>query len=239
MSKKSLVYTLVLVWCAVLLQLVVVVSMQNDKAIVEAFRAGGSVPAQSEVTVIGQYPSYLIDESAQRELLTCVAEGLGISEYTVDTDDAKLQNEETADDFVQTLTVQLLRNEAQQTMTVKTVFAMADASELISKKEQIEQIYDNLSMDAQTVIRIAGDYEGRLNESVCEQIKDSVFRVLQSRQVQSQTVSGERIYYGYTQRLAQSRSVDGERINVQLTFAYDETEDVTKFYLYSPFDEGR
>lgn len=233
MNKKVIIYSLILVWTAVLLQLVVVVGMRDDNKIMEAFQAGNSVPAKSTLTISGTYGRYLISLEEQKELLEYIAEGLSLTQYTTSTKPVYSLNSENR----QAKTcIKLQKDASGQKETVITQIELTDSIDsIIALKEKVSRIYNQLDMKADCFISMQGTYEGELTKARMQQMKETIFKVLESRDVEGQKVSGAYVYYGYTQRLDMYQILNGSKVNTQLIFAYDEAKNQTSMYLAVPY----
>lgn len=233
MKKRVIIYSLVLVWVAVLLQLVVVAGMRSDDKIMEAFQAGNSVPVKSTLTITGTYGKYLIAAEEQKELLDYIAKGMDISRYDFTSEPVASISSENS----QAKTcIRLQKDASGQKETVITKIELTDSIDsIIALKEKASRIYSQLDMKPDCFISMQGTYAGELDKGRKEQMKETIFKVLESRDVEKQKVSGADIYYGFTQRLDMYQIVNGKKVNTQLIYTYDEKANETSLYLAVPY----
>ena len=235
MNKKVMLYFLSLVWVAVLLQLVVVIGTKNDGRVVQAFQSVDSVPVQSVITVSGTYDEYLVSEEAQNKLCTYIAKGLDIENYQMEW-----QNEADKTALVLTSSNNLAQTkimlwEEDGKQSVSTTIMLNQKTDcVIAVKERVQEVYRRLSMEPEVHFSMEGVMSGELDEVRRDQIREEIFRVLETQTVKRQECSDAFVYYGYSSVVTDVRRMDGKKVNVQLVFSYDEENQQTKMYLGVP-----
>lgn len=240
MNKKVIVYFIGLVWIAVLLQLVVIAGTKNDTKIVEAFQAGNSIPLESSVVVSGNYEKYLVSEKEQKALLSFIAKNLEISEYRFAESKNTLKLYAGNENNTTSITLNNLESGTGKNKKVcQQVITKIDLRDhidcIIDFKEKIKEAYRRLDMAGKFYINMKGSYSGRLSAPQRTAMKDTIYRVLETCEVDEQNVSGSYIYYGYTRRLDTYQMLNKKKVNLQLTFAYDEEKGQTYLNLSVPF----
>lgn len=236
MSKKAIIYSIVLVWLAVLLQLVVIYGLKNDNKITEAFLAGESVPAKSTLTVTAEYGTVLVSGEEKKQLLSYVAEGLKLTnyEYQEEKQTISSKNEKAATKIQYRL--QGDENHGGQKQIVTTTIELNDHIEsIISLKEIISKSYEALNMKPQCYLSMEGSYEGQLSEERMLSMQETIFKVLESKKLKEQKVSGGMVFYGYTKILDIHQTINGQKMNTQLIYTYQEKENRTYMYLAIPY----
>lgn len=240
MNKKVMMYFLGLVWVAVLLQLVVVAGTKNDSKVVQAFQAVDSVPVQSVITVNGTYDEYLVSEESQKKLCSYIANGLHITNYKLDWQEADEQSVlvlTSGNDSAQTKIMLWDENGTQSVSTTITLNQRTDC--VIEVKERVQEVYRRLDMEPDIHFSMEGVLSGELDEGRRDQIREQIFRVLETQLVKQQECSGAHICYGYSSVVTDVRQMDGKKVNVQLVFSYDEEKQQTRLYLGVPlFQDG-
>lgn len=106
---------------------------------------------------------------------------------------------------------------------------------IIHYKEVLEKSYDALGLSCQSGISMKGSYEGKLSSERMNEIKDTMFRVLESRELKKQTLEDKTIYYGYTNRLDVYQRMNHKRVNTQLIFSFSQTDRRTYLNLAIPY----
>ncbi len=232
MNKRVLLYSIVLVWVAVLLQLVVTVGIRSDNKIVEAFQASNSMPVKSALTVTGIYDSYLVSYEEQEKLLKYIAEGLSLENYQITKKDGAAIT--SANRWSKT-DISIAESGKKQQIVTTDIELTDRLSALINLKETCEKIYRKLNMEGKCSISMEGVYHGNLSAAQIDDMKTTVFKVLEAKEQDKQKISGSNVYYGYSKRLDTFQAVDGKKINTQLIFSYNEKNDRTEMYLAVPF----
>lgn len=242
MSKKVIIYSVILVWLAVLLQLVVIYGLKNDNKITEAFLAGESVPAKSTLTVTAEYGTVLVSREEKRQLLSYVADGLKLTSYRYQEGKQTISSiNDKAETKIQ-YQVQGDENQGSQRQIVTTTIVLTDHIEsIISLKEIICKSYEALNMKPQCYLSMEGSYEGELDEERILSMQETIFKVLESRKIKEQKLpdnsdgSQSTIFYGYTKRLDIHQMLNGQKMNTQLIYTYHEKENRTYMNLAIPY----
>ena len=239
MNRKVMVYFIGLVWVAVLLQVAVIVGMRNDKKAVQAFQSVNSVPVKSQVMVTGVYKKYLVTKEEKENLGRFVMKHLGVKNYQTDEKKEQECRQIVWTANTDTAVVKTVFQEEMQNQAVTVVVTLKEEMDhLIEVKENIEEAFQELNMQAETSFYIEGKMEGRMSAVQMQQCKNEMFKVLETKSVKQQNVSGARIYYGFSRRLSNIKKIQDEKMNVQLAFVYDEENVQTKIYLGVPFFNG-
>lgn len=236
MSKKAIIYSVILVWMAVLLQLVVIYGLKNDNKITEAFQAGESVPAKSTLTVTAEYGTVLVSGEEKKQLLSYVAEGLKLTNYQYEKEKQTIFSEN--EKAVTKIQYQLREDEDQgtQKQLVTTTIVLHDHIEsIISLKDIISKSYEALNMKPQCYLSMEGSYEGKLSDERMLAMQETIFKVLESKKLKEQKLSDSMVFYGYTKRLDIHQILNGQKMNTQLIYTYQEKENRTYMYLAIPY----
>lgn len=236
MSKKAIIYSVILVWMAVLLQLVVIYGLKNDNKITEAFLAGESVPAKSTLTITAEYGTVLVSREEKKQLLSYVAEALKLTNYEYQEDKQTIYSKnERATTKIQ-YQLQGEKNQGVQKQIVTTTIELTDHIEsIISLKEIISKSYEALNMKPQCYLSMEGSYEGKLSEERMLSMQETIFKVLESKKLKEQKLSDGMVFYGYTKRLDIYQIVNGKKMNTQLIYTYQEKGNRTYMYLAIPY----
>lgn len=236
MSKRAIIYSVVLVWLAVLLQLVVIYGLKNDNKITEAFLAGESVPAKSTLTVTAEYGTVLVSGEEKKQLLSYIAEALKLTSYEYQAKKQAIHSKnERAETKIQ-YQLQGEPNQGKSKQVVTTTIVLNDHIEsIVSLKEIISKSYEALNMKPQCYLSMEGSYEGKLSEERMLSMQETIFKVLESRKIKEQKVSGGMIFYGYTKILDVHQIINGKKLNTQLIYTYQDKENRTYMYLAIPY----
>lgn len=227
--NKKRFYVFVLVIAAVLLQLVVRDSLQDDEKIVEAFHTSDSQPLSGLLKVQGEYPTVLLAAADKKDVLLFMAKELKISAYELSKDGASLSSKN------ENASAQISLKTQDKGTLIVTEIELKKIDAMTMLKEQVSQLYDRLSMTPTSFMSIRGVFHGKMNITQLNQMKDRVFSCLECETKYAQKYSGGYEYYGYTARLKESRWMNKQRMNVQLQFEYDANQDETIMNLAVPF----
>lgn len=236
MNKRTMVYAITLVWVAVLLQCVVTLGLKNDGKITEAFLSGESSPLTGTLTVKGELSNYLYSVTEKKELLSYLASSLNMTEYQEVIEEEAGQYRIMSKNQLASVNISLKERARDKKQVLVTTITLTDRMDsIIYYKEVLEKSYDALGLSCQSGISMKGSYEGKLSSERMNEIKDTMFRVLESRELKKQTLEDKTIYYGYTNRLDVYQRMNHKRVNTQLIFSFSQTDRRTYLNLAIPY----
>ncbi|MDD6328422.1 MAG: YwmB family TATA-box binding protein [Lachnospiraceae bacterium] len=251
MNKKTKIYVLVLIWCAVLIQLFIHSSVDREERLVrQVLSTDVDAVTDSTIKGFGVYGTEVLTENAKELIVKRVAGKLGItSGYTI-------SNEVVSDKTVTRLT----KLGEQGNTEVKLVCAMAKdaygqdvlenylmvqieltaqaSGAAVSVKEDVMALYESLGIVPDMNLHMKSQYKGKLTDTEMEEETEAFLRELDATKVSEDRFEGVKTVYGYSKNIDDYVYQDTNMVNAQIAFSYDEENDVTYIHRALPFIDG-
>lgn len=241
---KSIVYVGVVLWIAVLSQLLVNRYFTDDSKLVNAFTKANSVVVDSNLYLVADMGTDYMSEEDEKNLLQYMSSEIGL------TQECKIMREDDADTIFTkreseqaTTIIKLVRN---QEKTKKNTYVIRrylildltinnDVNSILSYKKKAEKITTKLEAKTyESQVTFTGSYNGQLSVKERNQIADQFIKDLQASIVVEQRSDELYTIYAYTGLINDYVKSEGNKINVNIAFTYNEKEHKTSLLVATP-----
>lgn len=236
----------VLIWLAVMVQLLINRGLEPEGDVVEAFNSSNMVPVEVCISAYGKFGELELAAETKEIMLRNLAKQLGITdgyEITASEGEGYQESTLTKEGKYGTTLLQLVSMDTQKAdgemVTEQTILSditiYNDIAYAMECKELLEDIYQEIGMQPSMNLYIKGKTEGALSETRREELIDSVMESLNAEEVQEIENDEDYCLYGYTSRFDRVIYQNGKKINVNLAITYHEDEDMTYLHLAVPY----
>lgn len=246
MKVSGKVSLIALVWLAVVVQFFINRDIHRSGDVVEAFSSSDAIPVEACVGAYGYFGEMELAGATKNTMLRNLAKKLGITDgYVLTASEGDSYRESTltkegkyAKTVIQIVSMDTI-NEKQQTITQQTILCditiYDDIEYAMECRDLLQNIYQEIGIEANINIYIKGKTEGTLTQSRRKEMVDTLLKRLDASVVQE--IDNENYYclYGYTNRFDRVIYQNGKKINVNLAITYDEEEDMTYLHLAVPY----
>ena len=115
-----------------------------------------------------------------------------------------------------------------------SVTLRADTENAEDIKKAAEEVLDSFGADYITYIKINAIKDGKMTYRQCNAYTDRLFSRINAKSVCRGKDSGYFTQYGYSKKLTDTITADDELINVQVSYSYNEEEDVMEISVGYP-----
>lgn len=244
--RKLFMIFVILLWSVAGITLVVQLNKADEEAVVEAFGQINCQSMESSFHVSGSLKSDYLTADEQQKLLEKIANGIGITQnYEILKENnsrsrtVKLEkNSDCADVEMKIMTYEdeVEDNVIQTRQYVEIELNMyKHTEEILVLKKEIEKVMKDTPFDCDVGLEFEAEFNRELSiaekNRLSKQFLDNISANLVSEE------KSEEIYtiYAYTELISDYEAVDGNAVNVNLVFSYDEDENITSFYMATPY----
>lgn len=248
MSTKKKVYVVVLIWAAVILQLVLTKTFNRESMLVEQVMSEGVVDVTAaEVKAYASYGNETLGENARIQMVKNLGKKLGItSDYAIKTTTQEKsevvtfsKKGEHGDTTIRMVSMhqKSASGESFQENYVMMDVALKGASsqEIYNYKEVLNSIYDGLGMEANTNIYLCSQKKGMLTDDEMEQEIVDFMDTMGAERVKTIELNQTLCVYGYSDSVKEYVYQNDNKVNVNIAFTYNEEEDITYIHRAVPF----
>lgn len=209
---------------------------EGSQLMVEAFNQSSFQAVQSNINTYAILKEPLQDFESMENYLKIVNNKIGSN------DNSEIIRSET--DEVKSLKKTYMSKSSKFTITLDTInnntYLVSDiilydyCENIMPVKEQLDTIFNDLSLKAKTNITMMGSYDGNMNY---EDKKLTAFDIIKKiNAVGREDYVTDKIYsvVGYTKRIDEYIYLDKQKININLALRYNEYENKTYLYLATP-----
>lgn len=246
MKVSGKVSLIALVWLAVVVQFFINRDLQRSGDVVEAFSSSEAIPVEACVGAYGYFGEMELAGATKNTMLRNLAKKLGITdgyELTASEGDSYRESTLTKNGKYGRTVIQIVSmdtiNEDRQAVTQQTILCditiYDDIAYAMECRELLEDIYQEIGMEANINVYLKGKTAGSLTQSRRQEMVDSLLKKLSASVVQE--IDNENYYclYGYTNQFDRVIYQNGKKINVNLAITYNEEEDMTYLHLAVPY----
>lgn len=248
MDTKKKIYIVVLIWVAVLLQIFITKQIDRESEMVAMVMSDGieNVTA-AEVKLYAHYGDEVTSEKAREKIVKHVGECLGITDGYSITQKEEAENVSTVyckkgengDTTIRLISMQQTNADGTNGMEnyLMTELSLKNQSteQIYACKEQLEQIYADLGMEASTNLYLCSQEKGRMSEDEMQNMTEQFFDTMHAKKRKTISLEDTLCIYGYSENVAEYVYQDDTRVNVNIAFTYDEEEDITYIHRALPF----
>lgn len=216
MKKKIYIFAIIVLTC--IAEVGIAMSQKNDKNLYNAFAQIKQIKINDMCTTFhiqGKYKKGYMSEEDMKNSAAYISSSAGISEESVNISGG---------------------SDGKCYVDVNTMFEGCNKS-IENVRKNIIKACEKTGFDVRYTTTLQGNIQGKMQERDVENTKDTIFEML-GTDVGSQgtlnSVSMDKIYYGYSKMLEQHIMAGGEKTNITIAFSYDEKNDVTGIYLATP-----
>lgn len=248
MDTKKKLTILVLIWAAVLVQLVITKGINREQQmIVSVMSEESSGITDAEVKVYALYGNEPLSENSRTKIVTQIAKKLGVtSDYDIRQLKTSHQENTTlektganADTTIRLLSTSSVDASGQtiheQYLMTQLTFKNQSSQAIYDYKTKIEQIYKDLGMETSTNLYLCSQEKGRMSEDEIESATNDFLSRMHARIVKEMDFENTHCLYGYTDTISEYVYQNDEKVNVNIAFSYDEEEDITYIHRAIPF----
>ena len=248
MSSKSKIYVLVLIWAAALIQLFISHSINREEKMVEqAMSDGVNNLTESSVKAYAHYSDDELSDEARVLIVRNIAGELGVTSgyelnQRVDGDNHTLELKKYGKHADTKIKVISLVEENKYKELVNENYIMIEidlkgnaCSMADTYVEELEELYKDLGMDANTNVYTCSQHPGEMSEQEKKQEISQFLESMDASQVELVSFDGVSSCYGYSSNIDQYVFQGDEKVNVNIAFTYDEEQDVTYIHRAIPF----
>lgn len=217
----------------------------GKEEIITAFNSDAYSDMEAVISTYGKYGNINITDSAKKLILEDIARQIGVEDYSItdsgdDNTSVKMLCKDSVNGSVvcRFITVGEIP-EAECNQYISIEITLADAVEAaFSYEEKISDIVSRLDMNSDVTVNLKGEIPGRLSNGMKDILADNMIGeiganiVTQNRQEELFTL------YAYDRDIDDYIKLGKDKVNVNLSIAYDELEDVTCVYLSTPINNS-
>jgi len=248
MKTKTKIYMLVLIWGAVILQLYVGSAVSREEKLVEQVMSEGTDNiVTSTVKAYAFYDDGELSEDARVLIARNLAMELGVtSGYEIDTryDGNNATTElfkcgKYGDTEVKVITIANTKDNGEVVyenyIMMEIELKGAAGSNAYAYVEQLEDIYKELGMVANTNIYMCSQVPGEMTSKEMEAEAADFLDSMGATQIEEVGFDGIKMIYGYGSNIGEYVYHGDEKVNVNIAFTYDQEQDVTYIHRAIPF----
>ena len=248
MDTKKKIYVVVLIWAAVIVQILITKGINRESRMVTQVMSDGveNVTA-AEVKLYAAYGDENMDAGTRETLVKKLGGELGItSGYEIvqkeDGGNAStvfVKKGANGDTTIRLISMQQTSadgKEKQENYLMTELALKNQSTEQIYRcKEMLTQLYEKLGMEPSSNIYLCSQEKGRLTEDEIEQATQEFLSDMHAKKRKTIELDNTICIYGYSDNVNEYVYQDDERVNVNIAFSYDEEEDITYIHRAIPF----
>lgn len=215
----------------------------GKEEIITAFNSDAYTDMEAVIGVYGKYGNINITDNAKKLILEDIAREIGVEKYVInDSKDGKTSKKILSKSSVngdvecQFVTVgEIPEAECNQYISIQvTLFDSVEAA--FAYEKVLDKIVKKLDMDCDVTVNLKGEIPGKLTDGMKDILADTMIGdinadiVTQNRDAQLYTV------YAYDKDIDGFIKLGKDKVNVNLSIAYDEIDNVTCVYLATPIN---
>lgn len=248
MKTKNKIYIVVLIWAAVFVQLFVNKAFNRESILVEEVMSDGVVNVTAaEVKAYANYGDEKLSDSAKEQIVKNLGKKLGITSDYVIEKDAQENNSsvvfrkkgENGDTNIRLITMGETSASGdtfwENYLMMEISLKGKSASEVYTYKEVLDDLYEDLGMEASTNIYLCSQEKGVLTEEEMQQMVDEFLDTMDAKRVKDIELDQTYCVYGYSKEIDEYVYQNEDKVNVNIAFHYDEAEDITYVHRAVPF----
>ena len=242
---KITLYIAVVLWVAVITQVVVNRVFREEHQITEAFIKSETQEMQSTLEIVAEYKSEILTDIDKKELINTLADSIGLK---IDEDITVWEEDNRSEYF-------LFKQAKQATTKIKIVsIEQEENNDIIMKnyiiiqlniskgiqsidmyKNKLEDSLTNLGVEnRQVTLKYEGSREGDLTSEQKHEIAALLVDELQGEIALEYDEGDLYTVYAYTGMLNEYVTSMGNKINMQIAITYNELTNKTKIELATP-----
>lgn len=245
--KKYIAYGVLIVWVIAVVQLLVRFE-DEDESIITAFESDNYLESTSTLDSFFYYGDVYLSKNDREGLLNAIVGRLGISNKYKYTDKKTKQGcistleygyrggklivelntvEKQIDSKVSTLSHYLTVKMTFDNSPETAWYYRDELRKILGELPYIEKI-------PEVTLSLEGKIRGKVDDESRMIMTENLFNQLGAREVFGREESENNSIYGYTDGIDEFKKIGSEKVNVNIAFAYDETNNITTLYLATP-----
>ena len=243
--KKYFTYIVIVLWVIVGVQFIVSRLYHNEKVIIEAFKENEFSNMESTIEVYGKYENEYLTANKAEEFVEEIAKEIGIAKpydlkserKTGSTTTNLVKNGKNALTEIQFTTIE--ETTSKNVLDVEEYLfirlRLYDSLEsVLAYKDILTQIMENEYITPQITVNLKGAYAKELTLDEKSQITDDILDKIQGKVIIDHRSEDLFSVYAYSELIPKYEVADKKKININITFNYDEENNITYLYLASP-----
>lgn len=240
---KRILYITVVLWIAVLTQILVNYYFTDEGKLVDAFTNTNSSILSSNLYLVADLGDNYLSEEDEKNLLQYMSTKIGLNEVGNLIKEEKNNGIYIKKDSKDAKTIiRLVRNkEIRKGVSIIKRYIIVDltikqdCNTILEFKDKVEKIADKLkAKTVESQVTFNGLYHGRVLEYEKDRISEKFLKELQAKTVVKYNDGDIYRIYAYTGLIGDYIKVDGKKINVNVVFTYNENEKSTNLYVATP-----
>ncbi|MDF2538921.1 MAG: putative rane protein [Herbinix sp.] len=242
---KITLYMVVVLWLAVVTQVIVNRVFHEELRITEAFVKSNAEEMQSSIEVIAEYSGGFLSEEDKKSIIESLADAIGLEidrEIKVDKEGVRTEYYYYKKAKQATSEIKVVSIEQEEDAAVKTKhyiivrLGISKSIESIDRyKSKIENALEKLGVNYQQItMQFDGTYEGSLTAAEKNDIVSLLVDELQGKKAIEYDEGDLYTVYAYTGLLNEYIVSNGYKVNIQIAITYNELTNRTKVTLATP-----
>lgn len=248
MNKRTKIYVVVLIWAAVILQLLINSGFSREKLLVEqVMNQEISNLVEGGVKVYGYYSDESITPATKEIMVRELAKLIGIKNDYEIAHKSEGENETTilskkgqnGDTDIKVITLVTLdqtgNKHSENYILVDVRLKNEGAYKTYDLKTQLVGIYKEFGMKPSSNLYLGSQIKGQLTTEEMDNEIEAFLRDMDAEAVERVSFEDVECVYGYSKNIDEYVYQGDRRVNVNIAFSYDETEDITYVHMAVPF----
>lgn len=239
--KSAMVIALVLWLVAAGRVLINEYRKSGKEEIITAFNSEAYTHMEAVISTYGKYGNINITDTAKKLVLEDMARQIGVEDYSIsdmvegDTSTKVLCKDSVNGSVIcKFITVgEIPEAECNQYISVEVRLNNA-VSSAFAYEEKLKKLVDRLDMDSPVTVNLVGEIPGKLSDGMINILADTMVGQIDAKVVTDNRDEQLFTVYAYDEDIDNYIKMGKDKVNVNLSIAYDEQDNVTCVYLSTP-----
>ena len=248
---RLILCALILLWVAVLTQVLMQHFMKQNVQIAEAFMDTEVVTSKSSIEIAGEYITKSLTDEQKEEVICRIADQIGLSVSSEDlvyeengkaTETSVSRQSKSASTKIQLVSVNL--NEDGEIPVINNYVMVRmevydHVESIMNYKKLLQKAFDQLEITGESsYVQFTGKYPGQLTLDSKNEITEQMIASLGGHVTYENRADDLYTVYAYSGGLSDYISVGKSKVNIQVAMSYNELTNETMVYLATPIMNG-
>lgn len=248
---RLILCALILLWVAVLTQVLMQHFMKQNVQIAEAFMDTEVVTSKSSIEIAGEYITKSLTDEQKEDVICRIADQIGLnvsSEDLVYVDTGKAtevsvsRKSKSASTKIQLVSVNVNKDGEIPVINNYVMVRMEvydHVESIMHYKKLLQKVFDQLEITGESsYVQFTGKYPGQLTLDSKNEITKQMIGSLGGHVTYENRADDLYTVYAYSGGLSDYISVGKSKVNIQVAMSYNELTDETMVYLATPIMNG-
>lgn len=244
--RKIFMILIVLLWVVTGVMVVFELNKADEMEVVQVFSHINCQNLNGKYMAQGRLSGEYLTTTDQYQILENIANEIGITKnYEIVEDDSGNnrivslnKTSDSADIKIQIMTYEdeVEDNTFSTRQYLKLTLTMYKyVDEIMVLKNQIEKVLADSALDCNGNLQFEAEFGHELSMSQKNELAKNFLNKINAKTVSEQKDTDIYTVYAYTDLISDYKNVDGKAINVNLVFNYNEEDNITRFYMATPY----